>query len=395
MIILLIACCCHVGHVVPTSCVPSEIPNFYGRQEECEEILCHLAGSKNTRLVDICGPPGFGKTSLATTIANRLHENSVSVYFVNLRGMESKDDLVEKLLLFFKDVKDIPRDISRPNVLIQCLQQLQRSVVLILDNADDLLELPGDTTVKEEVLRLSKEILDQCCHIKLLFTTREELDFLTHEVPIHLEKIGELDKNSSAMLVKSLLPNVSEDECSLILKECYKVPLAIRLMCSIIKNGNVLLDDLLEELKKSTLVEVLDDDRLPHDQRIRFLINKSFQRLSPELREAFVSLAIYPDSFDVEDTKLALGLDEASERIISNLLRNLEAKSLIERDRFGSFIIHSLLRGFIHDKKLSDDETRTTFDKAIRRHGDVWESYRMKHVRIVVMIGRLGSPITP
>ena len=349
--------------MVPASCVPDQIPNFYGRQEECEAILGHVAGSKTTRLVNIWGSPGFGKTSVAITIANRLREKNIAVYFVRLRGVKSKDDLVSKLLSIFTDVKQVPH-ISPSHWLAQCLQQLQTPFVLILDNADDLLE-SGDTTIKEEVLRLLKDILTQCCHIKLILTTRESLDYLKHEVPIHLERVGILDKISSAKLVKSLLPNVSENNSASILKECGQVPLAMRLMCGIMKGENVPLNELLEELKTSTLVEVLDDDRLPHYSRLKSLINTSFLRLSPKEREAFVSLAVFPGNFVAEEARAVMSLEKATERSCMKILRALEAKSLIESlDHFRSFTIHSLLRSFIDEKKFCDGATKTTFERA-------------------------------
>ena len=363
--------------MVPASCVPDEIPNFYGRQEECEAILGHVAGSKTTRLVNIWGSPGFGKTSVAITIANRLREKNIAVYFVSLRGMKSKDELVSKLLSIFTDVKQVPH-ISPSHWLAQCLQQLQNPFVLILDNADDLLE-SGDPTIKEEVLRLSKDILTQCCHIKLIFTTRESLDYLKHEVPIHLERVGILDKISSAKLVKSLLPNVSENNSASILKECGQVPLAMRLMCGIMREENVPLNELLEELKTSTLVEVLDDDRLPHYSRLKSLINTSFLRLSPEEREAFVSLAVFPGNFVAEEARAVMSLEKAPERTSMKILRTLEAKSLIESlDHFRSFTIHSLLRSFIDEKKFCDGATKTTFERAqLRFYGFYISSFEV------------------
>ena len=361
--IVVITCCCHLGHVVPGLTVPDKIPHFYGRKKECEAILGRLTSSKSTRLVDIWGSPGFGKTSVALTVAHQLLENKIPVYFVSLRGMKCKDELVSKLLSIFADVKQVPH-ISPSHWLIQRLQQLQNPFVLILDNADDLLE-SGDTTVKEEVLRLSKDILAQCCHIKLLFTTRESLDYLKHEVPIHLEKVGILDEISSTKLVKSLLPSVSENNCSSILKESGQVPLAMRLMCGIMKEENVPLNELLEELKTSTLVEVLDDDRLPHCSRLKSLINTSFQRLSPKEREAFVSLAVFPGNFEAKEARAVMGLEKAPERTSKKILRALEAKSLIEsRENFCSFTIHSLLRSFIDENKFCDGATKTTFDRA-------------------------------
>ena len=372
-----ITCCCHLGDVVPGLTVPDKIPHFYGRKKECEAILGHLTSSKSTRLVDIWGSPGFGKTSMAITVAHQLLENKIPVYFVSLRGMKSKDELVSKLLSIFADVKQVPH-ISPSHWLIQRLQQLQNPFVLILDNADDLLE-SGDTTVKEEVLRLSKDILAQCCHIKLLFTTRESLDYLKHEVPIHLEKVGILDEISSAKLVKSLLPSVSENDCSSILKECGQVPLAMRLMCSIMREENVPLNELLEELKTSTLIEVLDDDRLPHCSRLKSLINTSFQRLSPKEREAFVSLAVFPGNFEAKEARAVMGLEKAPERTSKKILRALEAKSLIEsRENFCSFTIHSLLRSFIDENKFCDGATKTTFDRAqLRFYGYYISSFEV------------------
>ena len=214
------------------SSIPDEIPNFVGREEECKAIEHHLTDSV-TRLVNVWGPAGFGKTSVAIRVAHHLQKKNIPVYFASLRGMESKEDLVSKLLSMLVDAKRVGH-ISSSHLIIQCLQQVQNPFVLILDNADDLLE-SGDTKRKEHVLCFIEEILNRCKQIKLLLTTRESLDYLSHKLSIYLEKINVLDGISSANLVRQLLPDASECDCSCIAKECEKVPMSMRLMCSIIK----------------------------------------------------------------------------------------------------------------------------------------------------------------
>ena len=93
-------------------------------------------------------------------------------------GMESKEELVSKLLRILANAPQVPHK-SSSDWLIQCLQQMQNPFVLILDNADDLLE-SEDAKRKQKVLRFIDEILAQCKHIKLLLTTRESLDFFGH-----------------------------------------------------------------------------------------------------------------------------------------------------------------------------------------------------------------------
>ena len=222
----------YLDHAVLGSCLPPEEAHFHGRQKECEAILGHLTGSKSTRVVDICGFQGFGKTSVAITIAHRLREKMIPVYFVPLRGVRSTDELVAKLLSFFSDLKQVPR-LFLFHRLIQCLQKVQNPFVLILDQADDLLE-SGDIKSKETFLKFLEDILAEIPHIKLLFTTRESLDYLRHNlfVAIHLERIGKLDEESSVNLVEALLPEVLRDNCRRIVEKSGQVPLTMRKMCA-------------------------------------------------------------------------------------------------------------------------------------------------------------------
>lgn len=289
------------GLLVPDSCMPDKIPHFVGRQEECGAVLNHLTNG-DTRLVDIWGPPGFGKTSLAINVAHHLREMKIPVYFASLRGMKSKDKLVSKLLSIFTDAKQAFY-VSPSHWLIQCLQQLEKTFVLILDNADDLLE-SGDSEVKDDFLRFAEEILAQCSQIKVLFTTRERLDYLRHKLPIHQERVGVLDEVSSVSLVQSLLPCVSDNDCDCMVKECGQVPLAMRLMCGIMKEENVSLSELLEELKSSPLVEVLDNESFSDDARLKIIINRSFERLPGQERDAFVSLAVFRVSLECRKLRL-------------------------------------------------------------------------------------------
>ena len=351
--------------MVPECCVPNEIPHFYGRHKECEAILGHLTGSENTRLVDIWGSPGFGKTSVAINIAHRLLENRIPVYFVCLRGMRSKDELVSKLLSIFADIRQAPH-LLPSHWLIQCLRQVQNPFVLILDNADDLLE-SGDTKTKEEVLKLTEDMLAEISHIKILFTTRESLDYLGYRVALHLEKVGKLDERSSASLVEVLLPDVSTDNCRSIVKECGQVPLAIQLMCSSMREEDLSWDEVLEELKHSPIVQVLDNESYSDAARLKNVINRSFLRLREKEKEAFVSLAVFPGTFGLEEASAVLHQLTESERTMRSkrILKSLERKSLIESNKdVGSFSIHPLLRSFVVEKTISDDKIRAVFHTA-------------------------------
>ena len=221
---------------MPDSSIPDELPNFVGRDKECKAVEHHLT-DEVTRLVNVWGPPGFGKTSVAIRVAHHLREKNFPVYFASVRGMKSMEDLVSKLLSIFLDDKQVSR-ISSSDLVIQCFQQIRNPFVLILDNADDLLECE-DAKRKQHVLRFIEEIITHCKEIKLLLTTRESLDYLSHKLSIYLEKINVLDGISSAHLVRLLLPDALEDDCKCVVRECGNVPMSMRLMCSIIKEANI------------------------------------------------------------------------------------------------------------------------------------------------------------
>ena len=347
--------------------MPDKIPYFVGRQEECGAVLNHLTNG-DTRLVGIWGPPGFGKTSLAINVAHHLRGLNIPVYFTSLRGMKSKDELVSKLLSIFTDAKQAS-NVSPSHWLIQCLQQLEKTFVLILDNADDLLE-SGDSMLKDDFLRFTQEILAQCSHIKLLFTTRESLDYLRHKLHIHQERVGVLDEVSSVSLVQqSLVKPVSDNDCSHVVNVCGRVPLAMRLMCGIMKEENVSLSELLDELKVSPLVEVLDDESFPDDARLKIIINRSFERLPGRERDAFVSLAVFPSSFEMQEAKAVLDLK--TPRLTKKVIDSLKRKSLIDcSDDFKSCTIHSLLRSFIDERRTANHAVQTIFSEAQLRFYD-------------------------
>lgn len=189
---------------------------------------------------------------MAIQVAHRLQEMEIPVYFASLREIKRKDDLLSKILSIFVDAG---RTFMDAHWLIHILLQIQNPFVLILDNADMLLD-SEDANLKEDVLRFIEEILGKCSHIKLLFTTREPLNYLSHKHPIRLERVDVLDEAASGELVNILLPDISEPDCNNVVKECGQVPRAIQLMCSALKEHHVLAQELLKESKRSSFLEV-------------------------------------------------------------------------------------------------------------------------------------------
>ncbi|XP_068689335.1 uncharacterized protein [Montipora foliosa] len=339
-----------IKSTVPGSVLPSMIPNFTGRQSECQEIV-DLVSSEHTRIVTIWGSPGFGKTSVAIAVGHQLQSLRFPVCFLSLRGLQTKAHLTSKLFSLVRQA--IPSQISESqplsfeDELIETISSISDSCVFILDNVDDLLE-SGFPNVKEDVLQLFEEILTRNKKITLVLTTRESFEFINLNFQGHKSiRIRSLDDTSSRTLVHELVPNATPDDCAQIAQICGCVPLAMRLMCSLVSEDDVQPSQCLIEFTESTtesIVDILDNTDYPANQRLQFLYEKSFHRLSPEQKEAFVSLSVLPGCFT---TTIAAAVLNVRKCKAITMLKLLQRKSFLDSDsQPGTFIMHKLLQSF-------------------------------------------------
>ena len=335
---------------LPKSNLPSMVPHFTGREEECNDVVAHVT-NEATRLVSIWGSPGFGKTSTAIAIGHRLQAQGLLVYFLSLRGLRLKSGLKSRFLgLLTQPATASPR-LTADDELCSILAQITNPFVFILDNADDLFE-SGLPDVKEEVVDLIGEILNRSDKVTFLLTTRESCQFLNLRFKgHHAVRIRELDEQSSLNLVQELLPEASKSDCIKVRQICGSVPLAMKLLCSSISEDSTgTLSGSVNVFLNTTnnILEMLDNSDYPSNQRLKFLFDASFQRLSVKEREALISLCILPNHFDLPVASAVLGMKTIQ---AARMLQILQRKSLIDSSsKAEKYSIHKLLLSFIQEK---------------------------------------------
>ena len=332
------------------------VPHFTGRQRECEEITGHVT-SGSTRIVSIWGSPGFGKTSVAIAVAHHLDSQGLPVYYLPLRGLQSKADLALKILSLFRPSATNDQQqqrLSLDDELFQLFNEIADPFVLILDNADDLLE-SGMAKVKEDFIHFLEEILRRTEKVTFVITTRESLEFMNVQIQGHQAvRICPLDEFSSQILVQELLPNVTASDCTQIHQICGHVPLAMKLLCSSVSEDDVddrsqVLDDFTRSLESSDIVKMLDNPDYPSHLRLKLLFESSFQRLSAQQKEAVVSLSVLPESFDVKVAAAVLGMPK--NLAAKNILKSLRRRSFLDSgSKSGLFTIHKLLQSFARER---------------------------------------------
>ena len=342
------------------------VPNFTGRQSEVEEIIGHVT-SESTRLVSIWGSPGFGKTSVAIAVGHALQTQGLPVYWLSLRGLQSKAGLTSKILSLLRQptIDNRPSDqrLSLDDEICQLFNKISKQSVFILDNADDLLE-SGCPKVKKEVMQLLEEILRQNPRVTFIVTTRESLELMNIHFQGHQGvRVRTLDKASTQCLIHELLPNASAADCIEVAHICGQVPLTIKLMCSLISEDNSLPSHFLDDFKASStesIVSMLD------------IFDSSFQKLNAQEQEALISLSILPENFTTEVAAAVLGTKSGFQA--KRMLQNLRRKSLIDLgSKPGTFTMHKLLQSFSKDK--GDSEMNKTILNAKGRLNAFYVSY--------------------
>ena len=314
--------------------------------------------SESTRLVSICGSPGFGKTSVAIAVGHAVQSRGIPVYWISLRGLHSKADLTSKFLSFLRQptthTKLPDQRLSIDDEICLLFSEISKPSVVILDNADDLLET-GCPKLKEEVIQLFGEILRRNQKVTFVVTARESLDYMDLNFQGHWElRIKPLDDASAQTLVSELLPNAGVADSTQIAHICGQVPLAMKLMCSLVPEGdNFQLRHFLDVFMTSStgsLVEMLHNPVYPAYHRLQFLFDSSFQRLTAHEQDALVSLSIVPDNFSTKVAAAVLGKTPGTIEAMK-ILRSLQRKSLIDSSsKPGTFTMHKLLQSFAIEK---------------------------------------------
>jgi len=312
-----------------------------------------------TGILSIWGSPGFGKTSVAIAVGHKLDSGGLPVYFLSLRGLQSKADLASKLLSIFRrpDTTEPQRQkqrLSLDDELFQIFNKISDPFVLILDNADDLLD-SGIAKVKEDFIHFLEDILRRTAKVTFVITTRASLEFMNVQFQGHqAARICPLDEFSSQTLVHELLPSATTFDCTRIQKICGHVPLAMKLLCSSISEDGVddpsqALDDFTKCLESSDIVNLLDNPDYPSHLRLKLLFDSSFQKLSVQEKEALVSLSVLPDSFDLKSAGTVLGMSQI--HVAKNILQTLRRRSFLDSgSKSGLFTIHKLLQSFANEK---------------------------------------------
>ena len=351
--------------------LPSVVPNFTGRQCECEEIIGHVS-SESIRLVSIWGTPGFGKTSVAIAVGHALQSQGKPVYWVSLRGVRSKADLASKFVSLLRQLNTVkqPSDqrLSIDEEVCQLFSSVSNPSAFILDNFDDLLE-SGSPNAKEEVMQLLEEILRRNQMVTFVVTTRESLEYMDLHFQGHKGlRIRPLDETSAMTLVSEFLPNASIADCTQIAQICGQVPLAVKLMCSLISEDSAqprqIIDDLMMSSAENRIIEMLNNPDYPTRHRIQLLFDSSFKKLTIQEKDALISLSILPESFSTEVA--AAILSDTGSIEARKILGSLRRKSLIDSSsKPGSFTMHKLLQSFAREK--GEKEMTETFLNSKRR----------------------------
>ena len=332
--------------------VPSNGENFIGRKGEIEEIVDHLK-SGSTRIVSVYGPPGSGKSEVSKAVGQTLNSQENDAYYVDLTDIDTEENLISAIRRFFLDPS--PEQLNWTfDFLLNQLSKIEKSVAqyFILDNADCLLQ----SELRDRFICLIQEILTNCETLTVLVTTRERLEFSKlKSLGIKLVRVALLDHESSETLVRKWLSDEnskpSDEDCRKIARFCEDMPFAIRLFCNNMPRKKRLpmkqaIDNFIR-LIEGDLSRMDDRDESKYD-RLNFVLESSYQALSRQDQEHYVSLSVIPGIFSVD---VAAAVWEISVDDAESILKSFQRKSYIDSySETGSFKVHKILCLFAKQK---------------------------------------------
>ena len=360
--------------------MPSAVSIFPGLRESKVEEIKNAITNESTRFVNIWGSSGFGKTSTAVETAHNLSACGYPVYFLQMQHIDTVDRLLLKILSIFRS-NLVNVGLAAEYELVSIFTEIRTPIILILDNIDDLLTT-DDSSAK--IVSLFLEFLNSSSNINILVTSRELLENMRDQVKgFQNFRIQPLSQVSSLNFVRQLLPSFSKNVVTRVANICFHVPLAIKLVTSLIKENS-------EEIANKVLKELdVQEHRMEHlQQRMPKFFDMPYKRLVLADKHALISLTVF--SSPVINKDAAIDVVSGEKGVTSNAIRTLKTlvmKSLIDEDPKGEYYsIHPLIFSFIVNKA-----SQTEMNDVLHAAKSRFCSFYLNHLEILINDFLLGK----
>ena len=387
--------------------LPDTNEDFTGREDNCKRILSCLETSQ-VRLVLLCAPTGFGKTAVVSEVAHELVSLGHTVIYTTSRNVYSVDDLACSII----EIVD-PQRMAGDNPVNEALGILKRQpngTILVIENFDDMIHiqedqrLPFNTVVDETVAssptssagptspltpnstsfrfgrRMSSapakrtdffnfigDVGKSVSCVKMLITSTEQLHFIDFRSEIH--SLEPLSTKDSMTFFKKREPSLTDDVARQLADWCKGIPLILCVLAALLQNECA--EDLIQRLSSLTrspqsLLEELGPESLPDNNRITYIFEVCFNRLSETQKALLVTLAVFPFTFSLEEVqKVATSMKKEK---IEGLLLSLIGKCVLRLDRRSKrYSLQPFVRAFCLTKTAStaeDEQLKTKFTEA-------------------------------
>ncbi|MEO5951351.1 MAG: tetratricopeptide repeat protein, partial [Chloroflexia bacterium] len=367
--------------------LPYLLTPLIGR-ERAEDEARTLLQQWRVRILTLTGPPGIGKTRLATQLASSMLEQfEDGIYFVDLSPVTEPDDVPAAIA---RSVGLTPSGNVQIDVALASYLS-ERRMLLVLDNFEHLLDA-ASTVVK---------LLEVSPWLKVLITSREALNVrgerrLTIQ-PLAVPAKGQtylmaalLNISAVELFVDRAQASVSDfdltdenaQDVAAICAGLEGLPLAIELAAA--RAADLSMSELREAM--STPLRLLAGggrDLPPRQRTLRSAIEWSYDLLSNEEQALLRRLSVFTGGFTRQAAEQIWSADD--ETHIENadaLLRSLVDKSLVKRESTGSgptaetrFGLLETIREYALHKLVGSDEE---------------SSMRLRHARYFLSLAEEG-----
>ena len=328
-----------------SSTVPFLSKDFFGRKSEIKTLKTQVDFyNHSTRIFNIYGPPGFGKSTLAIHAGHAAIRDGVEVHYVNMGEFPDKD--VKQILAKKVLKKEKKTDFEHLLEWLRDYRFWYYHVLFIFDNCDDVLHKQ-----KDEFLDAVTKVVESSLSVRVLITSREVVSYPEY---FHWHKVDELSSAAAIELLGRKVKKLTLSERKQIAELTGNVPLALQIVSSLLNVPNSpSATQVIHKLNKD-VIPFLSPEHFPASKQLQLSISLSIGYLSRKLFLGSVYLVEFPGSFDEQAATAVLQtlLEHPNDAV--DILNSLVRSSLLEvNERTSRYQYHRLIRQYFLHLTLS------------------------------------------